>query len=206
MKPDKMYQVILMTFFGMLGSIMIGFIFYNTSIFKTTRTDFQFVGVGLYGALYFSFLEYKSVKEQTFAMIFIFLFQLIVFTGKHLSLAYVIRDVFYLGAIFLSIKLYYRFIKKYTVIKFYLRSLALVLIYGLIGTLFISIVYILNTKSGLPPFGFIYVIAKKAVLIGLGIGLGIDFYFQNQKQLFGLLKIKTTKHFIHILFSRQRIQ
>ncbi len=191
MKSNKIYQILLLTFFGMFGSILIGFIFYKTSIFITTRTNFQFVTAGLYGALFFSLIEYKSIREQIFAMIFILLLQLIIFTGRYLSIVYIMRDIFYLGAIFISIKLYYQFIKRNPKIKYYLRSLALVLFYGFINTLFISILFIINAKSGLPSLGFIYVIAKNGILIGLGIGLGIDFYIQNQKQLISLLKIKT---------------
>lgn len=191
MKTNQTYQILLMTFFGFFGSILIGFIFYNTSIFIFRRVSFQFVATGLFGALFFSLLEYKNLREQILGMIAILFIELTLI-GKNLSVFIIIRDVFYLGAIFLSVKLYYEFIKRNSKIKYYLRSLALVLIYGFIDTLFLIIVYIINTESGLPPFGFIYFTARNAILIGLGIGLGLDFYIQNEKRLFGLLKIKTT--------------
>lgn len=191
MRSDKISQILLMTFFGMFGSILIGFIFFNTSIFIYTLPSFQFVIGGLYGALFFSLLEYKSIKEQVFGTIFILILQIIIFTGRYLSIAYVVRDVFYLGALFLSIKLYYQFIKRNPQIKYYLRSFALVLFYGLINVLFISVVYIINAKVGFPPIEFIYVIARDSILLGLGIGSGIDFYLQNKTFLFNLLKIKT---------------
>lgn len=190
MKSDRIYQIFLMTFFGMFGSALIGF-FFNTSIFIPTRTNFQFVMSGLYGALFFILLEYKNVREQLFALVIILILQLIIFTGRYLSMVYIIRDVFYLGSLFLSIKLYHQFIKRNTKIKFYLRSFALALFYGLINTVFISIVFMINAKVEFPPIDFIYARARDGMLIGLGIGLGIDFYLQNKKHLFNLLKIKT---------------
>jgi hypothetical protein len=191
MKSDKIYQILLLTFFGMFGSMLIGFIFFNTSIFIPTKSNFQFVMAGFYGSLFFSLLEYKNLREQLFAIVIILTLQLIIFTGKYLSISYIIRDIFYLASVFLSIKLYHQFIKRNTKIKLYLRSFALVLFLGLTYTLFISIVFVINANAGFPPFDFIYARARDGILIGFGIGLGIDFYLQNQKHLFNLLKIKT---------------
>ena len=191
MKSDKIYQILFMTFFGMFGSILIGFIFFNTSIFISTNSNFQFVMTGLYGSLFFSLLEYKNIREQLFAIIIILALQLIIFTGKYLSMEYIIRDIFYLGSIFLSIKLYHQFIKRNTRIKLYLRSFVLVLFLGFTYTIFIIIVFLINADAGFPPLDFIYARARDGILIGLGIGLGLDFYLQNEKHLFNLLKIKT---------------
>jgi len=191
MKHGKTDQIFLMTVGGLLGSILIGFIFFNTSIFSPTQSNFQFVASGFMGALFFGLLEYKSLKEQIGGIILILFLNLIIFTGKSISLTYVIRDVFFMGSLFLSIKIYYQFIKKNPQIKFYLRCFALALIYGLLNAVFGTIVFIVNTKAGFPPMEFIYIMARYGILIGLGIGLGTDFYFQNKKQLSGWLGIKT---------------
>ena len=180
-----------MTCFGMFGSVLIGFIFFNTSIFILTRTNFQFLAAGFYGALFFGLLEYKSVREQIFGMVIILILNIILFTGKSFSLPFLIRDVLYLGSLFLSLKLYYQFIKRNPQLKYYLRCFALALFYGLINTVFISIVFIINAKAGFPSLDFIYARTRDGILIGFGIGLGIDFYLQNQRQIFGLLKINT---------------
>ena len=191
MKSKEVHKILLLTFFGMFGSILIGFIFYNTDIFFTSRPVFQFVAAGLSGAFYFSLLEYKSGREQIFGMIIILLLQVIIFTGRNLSIANLIRDIYYLGGIFLSIKLYFQFLKHYPELKYYQRCFGLVLFYCIINTLFMGIVFYLNTSSGLPPRSFIYFVAKNSVLIGLGLGLGIDFYLQKQKRIFDLLNINT---------------
>jgi hypothetical protein len=191
MKQNKFYQFFLMTFFGMLGSILIGLIFFSTSVFVPTHTTFQFVISGLYGSLFFSLLEFSDIKDQVYAILVILVLQLIIFTGRYISITLIIRDLFYLGALFLSIKLYHRFIKRNTGIKLYIRCFALVLFYGLINLAFASIVFLINANAGFPPVDFIYARARDGILIGLGIGLGIDFYLQNKKHLLNLLKIKT---------------
>ncbi|MFA4924999.1 MAG: hypothetical protein WC557_12465 [Ignavibacteriaceae bacterium] len=186
-----MDQIFLMTLGGLLGSILIGFVFFNTSIFIPTQSNFQFVANGFIGALFFSLLEYKSIKEQIFGIILILFLNLVIFSGRSLSITYVIRDVFFIGSVILSVKLYYQFIKKNPQIKLYLRCFALALIYGLINAACGIIVYMVNTNSGFPPIEFIYIMARYGILIGFGIGLGTDFYFQNKKQLSGWLGIKT---------------
>ncbi|MFA6599102.1 MAG: hypothetical protein WCS69_15355 [Ignavibacteriaceae bacterium] len=191
MKNGKMDQIFLMTLVGMLGSILIGFVFFNTSIFNPTLSNFQFVANGFIGALFFSLLKYTSTKEQVFSILLVLFLNLVLFTGREISLTYVIRDVFFIVGIFLSVKFYYQFIQKNPQIKFYLRSFALALIYGLINAACGIIVYMVNAKAGLPPMEFIYLTARYGILIGFGIGLGMDFYFQNKKQLSGWLGIKT---------------
>lgn len=191
MKPGKIYQIILMTFFGTLGSILFGFIFLNTSIFITTRPGFQFVAGGFIGALFFSLLEYKSLRMQIFGMIIILILHLIIFTGKYFSFAYIIRDVLYLGGLFLSIKIYYQFIKNNPKVFFYLRSFVLALIYGLLNMVFGCLIYFINTKWNLPTLDFVYMVLKFGTLIGFGIGIGTDFYFQNNKYLINPSRTKT---------------
>ena len=191
MKSDKMYQISLMTLGGMLGSILIGLLFFNTSILIPTKSDFQFVSYGFIGALFFSLLKYKSIKEQIFSLLFVLILNLIIFTGSSISLTYVIRDVFFISSIFLSVKLYHHFTTKYSQVKFYLRCFALALIYGVVNSLCGILVYLINGRAGFPPIEFIYLIARYGILIGFGIGLGTDFYFQNKKQLTSWLGVNT---------------
>ena len=160
-KSYKIYQIILMTFFGMLGSLLIGFIFlgeyFNPLIF------------GLFGSLFFSILENKNKREQ---FLVITIIMVLYFTILNLSWAY------------------NQFINRNDKIKFYNRSFALALFFGLINSVFSIIVLIIDTNLKITPLYFIYYSARDGILIGLGIGLGIDFYLQNKKQIFNLLELK----------------
>ena len=190
MKSKKAYQIILMTLFGMVGSIIIGFIFYRRSVFVPTNANFQFVMSALYGSLFFGLIEYNSFRDQIFGVIILFFMNLILFTGKHISISYITRDFFYLGCLFLSIKFYSYLIKRFSQLKYYLRSIILALIYGLSYGIVGWISFTL-TKGELAPISFIYFIARYCILIGMGIGLGLDFFLQNKNQILSFLKIKT---------------
>ena len=194
MKAGKFYLIILLTCFGTLGSILIGFIFFNSYIFFITKPSFQFITGGFIGALFFSLLEYKSLREQIFAMIIILILHLIIFTGRLFSITYLIRDVLFLAGLFLSIRLYFSFIKSNPKVKLYLRSFVLALIYGLLNAVFGWLIFFINSGWNLPPWDFIYMFLKFGALVGFGLGIGIDFYFQNKKHFLSFMESEQYKH------------
>ncbi|MBK6914150.1 MAG: hypothetical protein IPH11_11075 [Ignavibacteriales bacterium] len=193
MKTKKLIKIFLMALSGSIGSILMGIIFLGFVIFTPSTPSFQFVTFGFFGALFFSLFEYNFLKEQILVFIVILVLQLVIFSGRYINLDLVIRDLFFLGSLFISILLYQKFIKRYTRLKLYIRSLALVVIYALLNILFGLLVFIINTNNiSLEP-RLIYLFARNAILIGLGIGLGVDFYIQNKAFLFNLLRINSLK-------------
>ena len=182
MMSENTYKIILTTFFGLLGSIIIGLIFYGDTIFFTRNPNFQFITFGFSGSLLFALLEYKSLKEQLLTFLLILIIEQVLITGKYISLGFVIRDILFLVSLFISISIYFRFIKKNSSLKFYFRSSALVAIYGVINAIAAIIVYLINA-GGFPPLSFIVFIARYGILIGFGIAIGIDVYLQNEKRI-----------------------
>lgn len=193
MKTKKLIKIFLMALSGSIGSILIGIIFFGFVIFTPSTPSFQFVTFGFFGALFFSLFEYKFLKEQIFVFIVILVLQLVIFSGRYINFALVIRDLSFLGSLFTSILLYQRFIKRYTQLKLYIRSLALVVIYALLNILFGLLVFIINTNNISLEARLIYLFGRNAILIGLGIGLGVDFYIQNKTFLYNFLRINSLK-------------
>ena len=185
------YRIILMTFFGLLGSTIIGFIFFQSSIFLPRLTNFQFIAFGLSGALFYSFFEYKSTKDQLLVFILVIILNLIIFSGRFLSLKLFLRDLLFFISLFISIYLYHLFLKKNPKLKFYIRSLALVSIYGLMDAVFSIFIYMIIRSGNFPPPNYIYFIARYGILIGFGLGIGIDFYLQNENSILKILKLKS---------------
>lgn len=190
MKSQINYEIALITLFGLLGSMLIGFIFFTTNIFNPHFTSFQFMSFGLFGSLFYCMFEFKNTKEQILLFLIVFILNIIIFTGKAISLAYLVGGFFFLAALFLAVKFYFQFLKRNSTLKYYLRCLALAFMYGITNSICGFLAFIINTKGNFPSVEYLIMIARFGVLIGAGIGLGIDFYFQNRKHLFNLLKIK----------------
>ncbi len=187
---EKTYRYLFITIFGALGSIIIGNLISQNSIFNIKSPAFQFVAFGIFGSFFFALIEYETLKNQLLGAIVLLVENVVLFSDKNISFILLLRDVFYLGSLFLSLKFYKYFIDSNLRIPYYVRSFTLAVIFGILNTITISLLFLLNTKGGLPHLGFIYFIAKNALFIGLGIGLGLDFYFQNNVKLFKLIGIK----------------
>ena len=183
------YQFILLTFSGWLGSVLMGLVVVGTAIFSPHSSNFMFVSAGLYGSIFFALLKYRSLKEQVFGMIIMFFLNLVIFQGRSISVYIVIRDIVWLVSLFLSVKLYFLFIHKYSDVRHFLRSFALAFIFGLFSSASGLILFLINVGK-FPPMDFIYIMVRYGVLIGFGIGFGVDLYLQNKDKIFTLLKIK----------------
>lgn len=193
MNNKKIIKLLLVALFGSFGSIFIGMMFFGTLIFTPSTPSFQFVTFGFCGALFFGLFEYEFIREKLFVFILIFVLQLVIFSGRYINFSLIIRDLFFLGSLFISILLYQKLIKRYAQFKLYFRSIALAAIYALLNILFGILVFILNTHSFSLELRLIYLFARNAILIGLGIGLGVDFYCQNKTLLLNLFRIKSFK-------------
>ena len=190
MKFYEFLKVLLLTLFGLAGSILVGYLFYNNQIFVPNLSLFQFVTVGISGSFFFALLKYRTPKEQLFGILLIIVLDIVLFIGKSFSTTLLIRDLLYLSSLLLSIRIYYQFIQKNSELRYYLRSLIFMLLYLVFTIIFGVLVYFINVKFELPPIGFVMLTAKTSILIGLGISIGIDFYLQNEKQIMQYAKSK----------------
>jgi hypothetical protein len=192
MKLSKYQPMILLTLFGFAGSVLIGFLFYDIKIFVFKNPAFQFIVIGFFGSVFFSLLKYRSIRDQLFGIAIIIFWDFVVIIGKPLSTAMVVRDIMFLSSMFLSVSLYYNFIKRKPNMKYFIRSFTLGIIYSLLTILFGTVVYFINAQFNFPPSGFLYAIAKNSLLTGAGIGIGLDFYLHYENQILKFLKVSVT--------------
>lgn len=189
MKPVT-YEMVLITLFGMLGSVLTGLIMFGTTIFNSYSSEFMFITAGLYGSLFFSMLIFKNKKQQIFTMISIYFLNLVIFSGRSISFTLALRDFVSLVGLFSAVGIYYQLIHKYEKLKFYLRCFALSFIYGVLSAAAGLFLYTVNTGT-LPSLNFIHFIARKGILIGFGTGIAIDFYLQNKDSILRIFKMNS---------------
>ena len=187
MKKEENYSVILITLFGTVGSILLGLIFYRMAIFSPASAAFQFISSGIIGALFFGLLEFKPVKVQNVGIIILLILSLIFSAGKSLNVFDSIRNIFYLVSLLASIKIYHLLIKRNPRIPLYLRCFILVVLYTVLNLTIGILLYIIIMRIGLPSLHLMYSLVVFSVLVGLGIGLGIDLFLNNKKRILGWL-------------------
>ena len=189
MKPET-YEILLITLFGMLGSVLTGLIMFGTTIFNPYTSNFMFITAGLYGSLFFSMLTFKNKKQQIFAMISIYFLNLVIFSGRSVTIYMALRDFVSLTALFSAIAIYYQFIHKYKKLKLFLRSFALSFIYGILSAAAGLFLYTVNTGT-IPPLSFVHFMGRKGILIGFGIGMAIDLYLQFKRSILRIFKVNS---------------
>ena len=165
--------------FCFLGSVIIGYIFFQEKIFSPYRWTFQFVLNGMIGAIFLVYLKKQLSKQLLFFLIIVFLY-IITFEAKHFLLWFITRDVLAFLSLFLSVKLYLIFIEKYKSLVLFLRVFGFSFIYAIINLLVGTLLMILhNTFSGFiyeNTWIVIFSYAQIGALMGLGLGLGFDLW------------------------------
>ena len=189
-KNQDIVDTIAKLFLGFLGSLIIGYLFFQQKIFNINNTQFMYTALGIYGAIFFSLAIKLDLKKQILILISV-IFLNIIIIGKLYHLLSLIRDFVLIGIIFLSIKAYASFILKNKNIPLFLRAFGLAAIYVVFNACGILILFLLtimiegNKISYLP--NLILVNSEMAGLVGLGLGLGFDFWelikskFLNEK-------------------------
>lgn len=180
MNSGSFGRFVFLILFSTIFSMLIGYLLVSKSIFEIGSPDFQFISNGVLCGLFFGVMELKSLRAEGLTFFAALLVDLLIFTGSYISVPYILRDLFYVGSIFLSIKTYSYFINKYPTSMMFVRSFALAFIYGVINVVVVSLLFVINTKGGTPTAEFLYIIGRWACFIGIGSGLGIDLFLKFQ--------------------------
>ena len=163
--------------FGIFGSLIIGYLFFQQKIFNLNSSQFMYTALGIYGAIFFSLAIKLDLKKQILILISVILFNIIL-VGKLYHLLSLIRDFVMIVVVFLSIKAYVLFILKNKNIPPFLRAFGLAAIYAVFNACGIFILFLLsiiiegNKISYLS--NLILINSEMAGLVGLGLGLGFD--------------------------------
>jgi len=174
---------------GFAGSLAVGLLVYQGHIFRITENRFIYTSLGFAGAIVFSVMLYRGIKDSILAMFAVYLLNLVV--CKSFFISYIIRDIAVFGSFWLCIYLYYNWLYNSTGKYKDLRTLGLGIISAIIlfiTGLFLLFINVPLEKISIDTFYMVSVFYLMAgFLIGLGLGLGFDLseYLIN-KNIFGI--------------------
>ncbi len=178
MEPNKKFDIkkfLYTVICGLIFSIIIGIIFFQTHVFNHHSPSFAFVTFGLVGAVVFAALSFRNIKDSILFTIMLLIINFTIYSGH--SFKFALRDILSFAAIWLSMYLYdIWFIPKVQNMR-YIRALGLGVIFatcnvvaGVILILIFIIIYDMRTQ--LIPILFSYL--QTGMLVGLGLGIGFD--------------------------------
>ncbi len=160
---------------GLIFSIIIGVIFFQTHVFNHRSPSFAFITFGLVGAIAYAALKFRDKKDSILFTIILLIINFTIYSEHTFKFA--LRDILSFAAIWLSLYLYkVWFIPQVQNMK-YIRALGLGVILGacnivacLILILFFTLLF--DMRIQLIPMLFFYL--QMGMLIGLGMGIGFD--------------------------------
>ncbi|MCX6173590.1 MAG: hypothetical protein NTZ27_02415 [Ignavibacteriales bacterium] len=168
-------SLLLTAVFGFVVCILLGLLFFGTAIFNFRYPVSVIVLSGFYGAIFFSVLKYQKKKEQ-FLTAFVILILDLLLQGKSITTKFLIRDIIFIASLLSSILCYKLFINKYNSLPLFIRSLSLPLLLGLFNILATLILILIFNPSAMKIDSAIFLNAKFAAFIGLGLGIGFDLF------------------------------
>jgi len=181
---SKVQQFMLYALVPIICSIVLGFVFYQDGVFDRQHGSFQFVWSGVVASLFYYLLAFLRSRD---AYLGLFVLLILTFTTTQSThAAYILRDIFYIAAIGVSILIYFKYFRQSAHINIAYPAITLAGIYAVVYIIASEIhLGILRTFAMEDTGGsFISIASSTAffgVLIGFAVGSGITF----AEKLFG---------------------
>ncbi len=165
----QLLKMILLTFTGVIGSIIVGLLVYGSAVFSPTSIGFSFVSYGLSGAFIFAFYHVRGLSETMIAAAVVSIIQFLV-VSAWINALY--ACIWSFGVNFSLVLLAFVFERKLAQLK-QLKFLVVAVLYGAVFVFLTLLVAIISGVELLPPTIFRENFVD-GLLIGLGLGVGIE--------------------------------
>lgn len=175
----QILSIILSTLCGLTGSLIIGFVFFQNSIFNIEHPAALFLFYGFYGSVFFALQNYGGKKELFASLIIVVVFQILLM-GKSVSTSYYLRDLILISSLFVSVLAFFKVSNSYfdKSKSLLYRTIAFSVIYSFINFILGGILFVLQSARFSPDLSIMIFYAQYAFLIGFGISLGsLSYYF-----------------------------
>ncbi len=173
---SKTEQFILHSIVPVLCTVAVGFVFYQENVFNRLYGAFQFVWSGVVASVFYYLLVYVRLRDAALgAIILLFLTFL---TTASTRPAYILRDIFYVGGICVSIFVYFKYFRKDVPLNYARPAFLIAGIYGIVYII-VSEIYLGILRSFAMEDGGGNVVSLASttaffgVLIGCAVGSGI---------------------------------
>ena len=172
----RVERFILQSLLPILCSIIVGFAFSQFRVFDREYSAFQFFWSAVVASLFYHLLIYARSRDAILGLVILF-FVTILTTGSNRP-AFVLRDIFYVGAIGLNVFVYFKYFRQEHFHNYIYPAFTLAGIYGIIYIasceLLLGVIRNLAMESiARDVFSLASASAYFGVLIGFAVGAGI---------------------------------
>jgi hypothetical protein len=166
---EQLFKLVLLTLAGLAGSVIVGLMSYGSDVFNVTSPGFLFVSFGLSGAFIFSFYHMRGLAETITAAVVVSVIQ---FVGTTPFITMLNAGIWSFGVNLPMVALAFIFERKLGPLK-QAKFIVVALTYGAMFVL-LTLVVAWVSASGNMPASLFRQNFTDGVLIGLGLGVGIE--------------------------------
>lgn len=106
---SRVQQFLCQSVVPIICSVLIGFIFYQSHVFNRHYGAFQFVWSSVVASVFYYLLGYLRTRDAFLGLLLLFFLTLL--TTESTRFAFILRDIFYVGAIGISIVTYFKYFR-----------------------------------------------------------------------------------------------
>jgi hypothetical protein len=176
-KNQNLKNFIITSSCGFAGCLITGFLFFQKDIFNLSANKSIITWLGLAGALVFSSMIFRNIKESLLFLVAVILLNIII-PKPHL-ISFIIRAIALYSSFWLSIYLYktwfYNSPGKYNYLKAFGLGVITAILLFIAGLFLIFVNVPLERISIELIFQISFYYLQSGMLIGLGLGLGFEF-------------------------------
>lgn len=178
MSPNRsrVQQFLVQSVVPIACSIVTGFIFFGGEVFNRHSGAFQFLWSAVVASIFYYLLVFARPRDAYLGFIILLCLTFLTTGSRHLS--YILRDIFFIGAIGLSVFLYFKYYRDQANHAFGYPAFMLAGIYAVLYIIAVECqMVILQTFALEPTGGNATSLATSGafygVLIGFAVGAGI---------------------------------
>jgi hypothetical protein len=173
---SRVQQFLLHALVPIVSSVVLGFVFYQDGVFNQQHGAFQFVWSSVVASIFYYLLVFLRPRE---AYLGLFVLLLLTFVTTHSThAAYILRDIFYVGAIGVSVLIYFKHFRQRAHINVAYPAITLsglyAIVYIIASEVHLGILKLLAMED--TGGNFVSIASSTAffgVLIGFAVGCGI---------------------------------
>ena len=171
-KMSKLQQLVLYCVAPVACSIVIGLVFFQGHVFDRHHRAFEFVLTSVIASIFYYLLVLTKPRDAYLGIALLFLLDLIIVRSTRP--AFIVRDILAVGAIGLSMLLYFRYFRQPKHLRYLSPPLVLAAIYGLVNLAALEINLLVQSMFSIWSFkGSCLTVAGNAISLGVTIGFAV---------------------------------
>lgn len=169
---SRVQQFMLHALVPIVCSVVVGYIFFQDGVFDRYRGSFQFLWSAVVASIFYYLLVYVRPRDAFLGLLILMLLTFV--TTQSSRPSFILRDIFYVGTIGVSVFVYFKYFRKAAAMNYAYSAIILAGVYGIAyGIAVDTHLAVLQAFAMEQTGGTLHTIAFNTAGFGLWIGFAV---------------------------------